>query len=91
MRKFLNCGLILVLLLTMLMSRTGTALANPTELTVGLYPYVPRIEQFQTAIQNQWDKVHPEVSLKFLDENEWDGGYDQDPPQNADVYVFDAL
>ena len=65
--------------------------ANGTELTVGLYPYVPRLEQFQTAIKTQWAKVQPQVTLKFLAAADWDGGYSNNPPKNADVYVFDAM
>jgi len=94
MKKFLNFGLMLALLLTMLMSVTGAALADTTELTVGLYPYVPRLEQFKTAIRTEWNQVHPEISLTFISDipdEDWDGGYYYDPPENADVYVFDAL
>lgn len=65
--------------------------ANGTELTVGLYPYVPRLEQFQTAIKTQWAKVQPKVTLKFLSAADWDGGYSNNPPKNVDVYVFDAM
>jgi len=58
-------------------------------LKVGLYPFVPRLEQFQTAIQNEWKKIQPNVDLIF--ETNWDGGYDQDPPDDVDVFVFDAM
>jgi thiamine pyridinylase len=64
---------------------------NPQQLTVGLYPYVPRIEQFKTAIQSEWQKVQPNVTLNFLSDSQWDGGYDINPPAEADVYVFDAM
>jgi len=62
-----------------------------TTLVVGLYPYVPRLKQFESAITAAWSGVQPDVSLTFLPESEWDGGYSNDPPANADVYVFDAM
>jgi hypothetical protein len=30
-------------------------------LTVALYPYVPRIDQFETAIRQAWQQVQPGV------------------------------
>src|SRR5882672_9123172 len=70
----------------------GAAFATPpTELTVGLYPYVPRIDQFKSALQSEWHKVQPNIQLHFLTFEEWDGGYVTTPPANADVYVVDAL
>jgi thiamine pyridinylase len=67
------------------------SLAHSTQLTVGLYPYVPRVEQFQAAVTAEWSKVQPDVQLHFLTFDEWDGGYTTNPPAGADVYVFDAL
>ena len=67
----------------------GSALGQQ-QLTVGLYPYVPRIEQFRNAISNEWNKIHPDIQLKFLSDNEWDGGYEMNPSAATDVYVFDA-
>jgi thiamine pyridinylase len=67
-------------------------LAFAQTLTVALYPYVPRIDQFETAIRQAWQQVQPNVSLNFINDlNIWDGGYDKDPPAQADVYVFDAM
>lgn len=63
--------------------------AQSVTLKVGLYPYVPRIEQFQTAIAAQWKAVEPNVNLDF--NTSWDGGYDAPPPADLDVFVFDAI
>jgi thiamine pyridinylase len=63
--------------------------AENTTLKVGLYPYVPRIEQFKNAIQAQWQIVQPNVDLVFF--TDWDGGYDSSPPDDLDVFVFDAM
>jgi thiamine pyridinylase len=61
-------------------------------LTVALYPYVPRIIQFETTITTAWNKVHPNVPLKFIDDlSVWDGGYNTNPPDQVDVFVFDAM
>ncbi len=65
--------------------------SHPKNLVVGLYPYVPRIEQFETAIADAWNALHPNIHLQFLTEDTWDGGYDLTPPSQADVFVFDAL
>lgn len=63
--------------------------AQNTTLKVGLYPYVPRIEQFQTAITAQWKAIEPNVTLEF--DTSWDGGYESPPPADLDVFVFDAI
>ena len=61
-------------------------------LTVALYPYVPRAAQFEAAIRASWTQVQPTVQLNFINDLKvWDGGYNTDPPTDADVYVFDAM
>ena len=62
--------------------------ASAIELSVGLYPYVPRVKQFEGAIASAWAERHPDVTLSFSDA--WDGGYDG-PPSDLDVFVFDAI
>jgi len=101
MRKF--TGIIVPLALALLLTVSGCATtpirsaeepqlaAAETTLVVALYPYVPRMEQFQTAITAAWASVRPDVSLSFLSAEDWDGGYSDNPPSNADVYVFDAM
>jgi thiamine pyridinylase len=64
-------------------------LASPTTLTVALYPYVPRIQQFQGVIAAAWALVQPNVSLTWA--TGWDGGYSMNPDPSYDVFVFDAL
>ncbi len=93
MKKFLRVSLTIILTVAIspFEGLTGSASANETHLTVALYPYVPRFEQFQTAIQTEWDKVQPGVTLNFLPSSEWDGGYSDNPPANVDVYVFDGM
>jgi thiamine pyridinylase len=70
------------------------ALAQSTpgqSLSVALYPFVPRAEQFQDALTAEWKKQRPDVTLKFItDFEKWDGGYKKNPPPDADVFVFDA-
>jgi thiamine pyridinylase len=83
-----HCGRLLGALALVL---TLGATASAATLTVALYPYVPRVDQFQTAITQAWAKVDPSVNLVFLPAAQWDGGYTMDPPATADVYVFDAM
>ncbi len=86
----------LTVVLCVLFSTSGCAVKTSADLsrdadvaflTVALYPYVPRLEQFQTALRNAWQDEAPGVALKFED---WDC-YDEDPPANLDVFVFDAV
>ncbi len=84
------CTVLLLVFLTLIPLSKATA-TNGSHLTVGLYPYVPRLDQFKSAIQLQWAVVEPDVSLIFLTEDQWDGGYSKDPPKEADVYVFDGM
>lgn len=58
-------------------------------LTVGLYPDVPRIEQFKSVIEAEWKKLEPNVPIKW--DNNWGGGYEANPPSTLDVYTFDTL
>jgi len=66
---------------------TPTQTQSNLSLDVGLYPYVPRPEQFKETIQKQWYAKHPNVKLNFIET--WSGGYDNEP-KNLDVFVFDA-
>jgi thiamine pyridinylase len=85
------CGLLLLVFLGLVPIAKATATNGPQSLTVGLYPYVPRLAQFEAAIRAQWAEIEPGVALNFLPTSEWDGGYSNDPPQDADVYVFDGM
>src|SRR5688572_6000812 len=79
------------LALAFALAATSTA-SLAQSLTVALYPYVPNIGQFQSAITAAWQQVQPSVQLNFInDMNVWDGGYNTDPPAQADVFVFDAM
>lgn len=82
---FLNVKLFLILCVT----ASSYVHAENATLKVALYPYVPRIDQFQTAIQTEWKKIKPNVDLVF--DNDWDGGYEKNPPDDVDVFVFDAM
>lgn len=67
------------------------AAPETTTLNVALYPYVPRIDQFQKAITDAWGALHPDVALNFIPASEWDGGYSSDPQPNYDVFIFDGM
>ncbi len=56
-------------------------------INLALYPYVPRPEQFERVVKNAWQKVHPEVTINFVDYN----CYNDDPPDNLDVFAFDCI
>jgi thiamine pyridinylase len=72
-------------------SLTAGGAAQADDLTVALYPWVPRLEQFQTAITDAWAAVQPDVTLTFVPTDQWDGGYHDDPAADWDVFVFDGM
>ena len=86
---FSTCGLVLL----QGCSNVATApVADPVSaasstIRVALYPYVPRPDQFKTAISAAWQAREGGVELKFVD---WDC-YSADPPADLDVFVFDAI
>ena len=65
----------------------GGAAARDVTLTVGLFPWVPRLRQFETVIATAWEKRHPGIALEFV---LWDC-YSSDPPRDLDLFVFDAV
>jgi len=56
-------------------------------LTAALFPWVPRLGQFQNVIAAAWQRRHSDVPLRFV---LWDC-YGSDPPAGLDVFVFDAI
>lgn len=69
-------------------SDSGKGAKTSPGLTVALYPYVPRLEQFKQVIESAWKEVHPKSTITWAED--WDGGYYQDPDPSFDVYVYDA-
>lgn len=87
-RSTVRAALSVLLLLVM----GAWASARAETLTVALYPWVPRVDQFEYAIRVAWKQVNPNVPLTFIkDFNTWDGGYSTEPPKQADVFIFDAM
>ena len=68
---------------------TAGAQGATVTLTVGLYPWVPRPQQIQDAVEEAWAAANPDVALSFTTSTEWDGGYDIEPTF-MDVFVYDA-
>lgn len=61
---------------------------NELTLNVALFPYVPDSERFKTAIQDEWAKSHPGVTLNFM---EWDCYESREVPDDLDVVTFDGI
>lgn len=59
-------------------------------LRISLFPYVPDPKLIQETISNRWKQLHPDVPLEFVDESKFDS-YKQDPPDDLDVFEFDAI
>ena len=81
----------LSLLMMFGMGSTNVYAAQPDEtnttLNVALYGYVPDTERFEKAVQESWEKAEPNVTLNFVN---WDC-YEEEPTENVDVFVFDAI
>lgn len=77
------------LLVVVLFSLTASVWAET--LKVGLYPYVPRVDQFKEVLKTKWAELKTGIDLEIItDTSVWDGGYSMDPT-GLDVFVFDAL
>ncbi|MDX7999240.1 thiamine pyridinylase [Xenorhabdus sp. Reich] len=61
------------------------------DIHVGLYPWVPRVEQFQTELTKIWKQKYPDDNLIFVSDKVWDGGYSTTPSNQLDIYIFDAI
>lgn len=90
MKLFHNLLKILASITVFFISVTSSAVFADN-IAVGLYPWVPRIDQFKTTLTTQWEALHPEDTLTFMTSDEWDGGYNTDPSDAIDIYVFDAI
>lgn len=63
---------------------SGEGEAKP--ISIALYAYVPDRSVFEKAISEAWAKKHPGIPVVFT---EWDP-YVGEPPEDADVFVYDA-
>lgn len=61
---------------------------NNITLNVAIFPYVPAPQRFESAIQDEWQKIHPDVSLNFV---EWDCYDSKEVPDDLDVFTFDGI
>jgi len=57
------------------------------KLTVAIYPYLPRSDQFISVLLENWNKLNTGIELQFVDYN----CYESDPPDSLDVFVFDGI
>ncbi|GAA0778552.1 thiamine pyridinylase [Roseibium denhamense] len=71
-----------------------------TCLSAAVYPYVPDMSTFTSAICSAWEASGQTEKLYLIaDENVWDGGYDSNPVYTngsgtqtpIDVFVYDAM
>ena len=87
-RRSLLCVLIsLVLLLPCFCFAGCSGGAESDEITVALYPYLPDLEYYQELVEEEWEAVHPEITLKFVD---WDCYYNHDI-DDVDVFMYDSI
>ena len=66
----------------------GLSVSKLVTLKVGLYPYVPRLQQFKDVFRDMWRRR--DIRVEF--DEKWDGGYGMDPNVSAlDAFVFDGI
>lgn len=56
-------------------------------ITYSLYPYLPDVDYYREILEEEWDKLHPDVDLVYSD---YDCYYDG-APEGIDVIMFDSL
>lgn len=70
--------------------------AKPKQpLRISLFPYVPNQKLIQDTIAKRWSAVHSDIPLQFVELPTRDrpgfDSYKDDPPDNLDVFEFDAI
>lgn len=69
-------------------------------MSAALYPYVPNIDDFSTAVCSAWTSANPSQKLYLITDGDvWDGGYTSDPvytngsgaQAQIDVFTYDAM
>jgi thiamine pyridinylase len=80
---------------TVALVATPTPDADPTAtpkqpLRISLFPYVPNPMLVKELIAKRWSQDHSDVPLVFVDLPDFDS-YKHDPPENLDVFEFDAI
>ena len=91
----LICAVIVIVLFVLMKRKLSNDHNEPSAvqnaplqpMNVALYPYVPDIGRFETAVRKAWTEEHEDIPLNFVD---WDC-YVDDPSGEADVFVFDAV
>ena len=66
---------------------THASAQDQNVLSIALYPYIPDLSRFKSAILEEWNGIHPDIRLEFSD---WDG-YSGALPENVDVFVYDTV
>ena len=56
-------------------------------LRASLYPIVPDMERYKKAVTMNWEAKHLDIKLELVD---W-YCYDEDLPDDLDVFVFDGI
>ena len=60
--------------------------AKKTTITYSLYPYLPDEDSYCAVIEDNWEKLHPETTLQYVDYNCYEDG----APEGIDVIMYDA-
>lgn len=56
-------------------------------LTYSVYPYLPDTEYYEGILEEEWEKLHPDISLEYVPYNCYKDG----SPEGIDVIMFDSI
>ncbi len=81
------CILLCAAVILIIFQQKQAVVSEPRTLRVSLYPIVPDMERYKKAVTMNWEAKHPDIKLELVD---W-YCYDEDLPDDLDVFVFDGI
>ena len=87
-RTPVGIGLAVILLMVAVMMNTNTAAAEEyRKLTYSVYPYLPDVNYYTEVLEEEWKKLHPDISLEYVAYDCYFGG----KPEGIDVIMYDVI
>ena len=87
-RVSMAAGFAVIVLLTAAMVITSTAAAGEyRKLTYSVYPYLPDVDYYAEVLEEEWEKLHPEISLEYVPYDCYFDGR----PEGIDVIMYDVI
>ena len=81
------CILLCAAVILIISQQKKAGVSETRTLRASLYPIVPDMERYKKAVTVNWEAKHPDIKLELVD---W-YCYDEDLPDDLDVFVFDGI